>query len=247
MEDTYTGLLNRARELKDSRKPDGGGEKGSGNQPGTSSTVSGTCMLCGEQKPDGYLAPCCGKFLCAECIGMYEGYNHLFQVGGSNQAVCPYCTKDLPDTTALARWVPAALLPNGTGGPAVGSDAEAWNFTLHHSCGEAFVVVGWQECDVLEGDCPKCGSRSVNLTGSTKGHSYELRDILDALGKFHPRASVASFAALRTNYPHAWQALRLTSLVNTVAAGTVPDLSLWNPEAVEFLTKKAKDIAALLQ
>lgn len=249
MEDTYVGLLNTARQLKQSRG--GGGDDGQQPSGSTTTAVKHSCASCGDSESAGYLAACCNSFLCDDCLRQFNAggtYTHLFQVGGKGQAVCPYCNADITDLTPLKTWVPANALP-ATALPAtaptgnhVGSDADAWNFTLYHGCGQVFKVVGWEECDVLADDCPKCGSKSVNLTGTTKGHSYELRDLLGQLAGYHQRASASTFAQLATTYPDAWRALRLTSLVDAILAGRRPDLSYWNQEAVAFLIAKAAEI-----
>lgn len=241
MEDTFTGLLNVARDLKNSRK---GEDEDNNNVPPTETTQR-SCAICNEQKPDGYQPLCCQNFVCADCIAQYGGSVAPFFLPGPDKApICPWCEKKIASTDAMSRWLSADKLPNlaGTDGGNAGTDAEAWNFKLYHSCGEAFVVIGWDECDVLAGGCPACGARSVNLTGAEGEHSYQLRDLLSALSKFHARATARSFTKLRDDFPDAWRALRLTALVNTIAAGVIPDLSLWSKETVEFLKARAQAI-----
>lgn len=254
MEDSYTGLLNRARELKlsrDGKDDDNGDEKRDDKPSGSVATdTERGCFICGAIGASGYRATCCGGHICEDCLKLYdEGkYDHIFQVGKEGQPVCAFCPKDITNPAALQPWVPAqhlpALRPAGEGHAA--PDSDAWNFKLHHRCGHEIVVAGWEECDILSGECPKCHARSVSLTGTTAGHSYELRDLLRQLAGFHPRASVRAFAALATTFPNAWRALRLTSLLDAIAKGEQPDLSLWNQEAVSFLRQNAAKILAQL-
>lgn len=260
MEDSYTGLLNIARQLKDSKK--GGGDeekKGGGDGPSILAPTPGKCMICTEQQADGYHAPCCGNFVCSECMASNNYSLDMFfrPSKGGGGTDCVLCNNPLTSTVALSRWVPQGSLPvlGGDGANVnnnnttttttgqVGTAADAWNFTIYHHCGQPYSVYGWSECDVLSGNCTRCRERSISLTGSTKEHSYELRDLVAALSGFHQRSSARVFAGLSRHYPLAWRALHLTELVQAMAEGVNPDLSLWTEEAIAFLKLKAKEIS----
>lgn len=248
----YTVLLERSRDIRDRRKggggddPSGGGSGGSGSDP---TPVLKTCMICGEDKAAGYTATCCGNFLCSDCLQGYAGdttFGYLFKREGGIK--CVYCNQAINDLSQLTRMgVPQSLLGGGGSLPmAAIPDAQAWQFTLQHGCGAQYVVLGWEECDVLTGGC-SCGERNLNLIGGPRtGHSYQMRDFLGALQGYHRRSSAQTFAALRTQYPMAWAAFHLDQLINLLAGGGTADLSMWNPETVEFLTAKAADIKRLL-
>ncbi len=204
------------------------------------------CFVCEQRGTDGYVAACCRQRQCADCLHRYAksgGYGSLFYIGAELAPKCTMCEADLVSVDALRPWVPPEALPRHTSAVAnLLTDAEAWNFTIQHKCGQKYDAEGWKGCDAMQGGCTHCNARDYNIVGSRDGHTTQMDGLLTAVSGYDKNSSPKVFAGLKQKYPNAWDTLRLTRLIDALAGGQQVDLSRWDPGTAAFLLAKAAKV-----
>jgi hypothetical protein len=265
MNDPYTGYLDLARTMTQEVKRRRGDEDPDRPRPGPDGNAPQRpeleCESCGRTATEGYLAPCCGKLCCQECVQRRRSageYDWMFTFQrNSGQLRCAWCPHVIDRDDPRLRTVPAHAVPDPLPAPApapapqgpefVQSDELAWNLVVLHRCGSPISLEDWPGCDLIAGGCRGCGQQSLVLVPNGGHNTFEAQSFWDnGLKPLSAQGSPESFAALRTAHPRVWQLLRLDALVAAVAGGATPDLTAWPDGARGLLLKRAADIQRLL-
>lgn len=267
MDDRYTGYLNIARnmtqEVKRRRGDDDDRDENKRQfHPDNNAQPQWECESCGRTVTEGYVASCCGKMCCRECVDRRRTvgeYDWMFTVQrNSGRLQCAWCTHVIDRTDPRLRDVPPDALPQVPTAPVappppppgaefVQSDELAWNLMVVHHCGSPMSLEDWPGCDLIAGGCRGCGQQRLVLVPNGGHNTFEAQKFWDdGLKPLQATGTPESFAALRTAHPQIWQLLRLSALVAAVAGGTRPDLSTWPPGARTLLLTRAAAILPLL-